>query len=92
RGKYAPDLRETDPRAIFEAMVTGPQSMPVFSDTNIDPDEKRDIIAFIDAQAAGSPGGSSLGSVGPIAEGLWVWVIGIGALIGCAVWIGAKSS
>ncbi|NTW42384.1 MAG: c-type cytochrome, partial [Cellulomonadaceae bacterium] len=46
RGKYAPDLRETDPRAIFEAMVTGPQSMPVFSDTNIDPDEKRDIIAF----------------------------------------------
>ena len=72
--------------------MTGPQSMPVFNEANITPDEKRDIIAFLDAQKSGSPGGSDLGSVGPIAEGLWVWVVGIGALIGTAVWIGAKSS
>ncbi|HQY34336.1 c-type cytochrome [Actinotalea sp.] len=91
-GKYAPSLGNSTPTQIYTAMLTGPQSMPVFNDANISPDEKRDIIAFLDAQKAGSPGGSDLGSVGPIAEGLWVWVIGIGVLIGAAVWIGAKSS
>lgn len=92
QGKYAPALTHSTPTEIYEAMLTGPQSMPVFNDANLTPDEKRDIIAFLDEQHAGSPGGSDLGSIGPVGEGLWVWVIGIGALIGCAVWIGAKSS
>ena len=38
------------------------------------------------------PGGTELGGVGPVAEGLWAWVVGMGLLIGCAVWVGAKSS
>ncbi len=91
-GKYAPSLTHSTPTEIYEAMLTGPQSMPVFNEANLTPEEKRDIIAFLDAQHAGSPGGLDLGSIGPVGEGLWVWVIGIGALIGCAVWIGAKSS
>ncbi|QTE28378.1 cytochrome bc1 complex diheme cytochrome c subunit [Pengzhenrongella sicca] len=91
-GKYAPALTNSDPRVIYEAMLTGPQSMPVFNDTNITPDEKRDVIAFIEAQRDGSPGGATLGNLGPVSEGLWVWVIGMGLLLGCAVWIGAKSS
>jgi ubiquinol-cytochrome c reductase cytochrome c subunit len=66
--------------------------MPVFNDANLTPQEKQDIIAFLDEQHAGSPGGTDLGSVGPVAEGLWVWVVGIGALFGFAVWIGAMSS
>ncbi|MCV2396456.1 c-type cytochrome [Actinotalea sp. M2MS4P-6] len=92
QGKYAPNLSESAPRTIYEAMVTGPQSMPVFNDATITPEEKRDIIAYLDAQQQGSPGGLTLGSLGPVAEGLWAWVIGIGLLIGAAVWIGAKSS
>ena len=92
KGKYAPSLSGSTLTQIYEAMVTGPQSMPVFNDANLTPQDKQDIIAFLDAQKAGSPGGTDLGSVGPVAEGLWVWVVGIGALIGCAVWIGAKSS
>jgi ubiquinol-cytochrome c reductase cytochrome c subunit len=91
-GKYAPDLRETSPVAIYEAMQTGPQSMPVFNDATLTPEEKRDIIAYIDEQRAGSPGGAELGALGPVSEGLWIWVVGMGLLIGCAVWIGAKSS
>ena len=91
-GKWAPALAGTTPRQFYEAMVTGPQSMPVFNDANLSPEEKRDIIAFIELQEAGSPGGTDLGSVGPVAEGLWVWVVGIGLLIACSVWIGAKSS
>ena len=73
-------------------MVTGPQSMPVFNDENITPQEKRDIIAYLDAQKQGSPGGATLGSIGPVAEGMWAWIAGLGLLIAAAVWIGAKSS
>lgn len=92
QGKYAPSLMETSPEHIYEAMATGPQSMPVFNDANITPGEKRDIIAFLDSQREGSPGGLSLGSLGPVSEGVWAWIAGIGLLIGAAVWIGAKSS
>jgi ubiquinol-cytochrome c reductase cytochrome c subunit len=92
QGKFAPSLMETTPTHIYEAMLTGPQSMPVFNDANITPEEKRDVIAYLEEQRDGSPGGLSLGSLGPVSEGLWAWVLGIGLLIGAAVWIGAKSS
>lgn len=91
-GKFAPPLWDTSERNIYQAMLTGPQSMPVFNDANITPDEKRDIITFLVEQREGSAGGSSLGALGPVSEGLWAWVIGLGLLIGAAVWIGAKSS
>ena len=91
-GKFAPPLWDTSSRNVYQAMLTGPQSMPVFNDANITPDEKRDIIAFLDEQDQGSAGGLTLGSLGPVSEGLWAWIIGIGLIIGGAVWIGAKSS
>ncbi len=92
QGKFAPSVLATEPLAIYTAMITGPQSMPVFNDMTLTPEEKRDIIAFIDAQKEGAPGGLDLGSLGPVSEGLWVFVVGMGLLIACAVWIGAKSS
>lgn len=92
QGKYAPSLFDSAPTTIYEAMITGPQSMPVFNDATITPQEKRDIIAYLAVQEEGSPGGAALGSLGPVAEGLWAWIAGIGLLIGAAVWIGAKSS
>lgn len=91
-GKYAPALWDTEPTQIYEAMLTGPQSMPVFNDANLSPEEKRDVIAYIVAQREGTPGGMDLGSLGPVSEGLWVWVVGVGLLIGTTVWFGAKSS
>lgn len=93
-GKYAPSLFNTTPTEIYEAMLTGPQSMPVFNDENITPEAKRDVIAYLMEQRAddSSPGGANLGAIGPVSEGMWVWIIGMGALIGASVWIGAKSS
>ena len=91
-GKFAPGLDNSTPTQIYEAMLSGPASMPVFNDANLTPEDKRDVIAFLDQQRAGSPGGTDLGALGPVSEGLWVWVVGMGLLIGCAVWIGAKSS
>jgi ubiquinol-cytochrome c reductase cytochrome c subunit len=93
RGKYAPNLDGTSPTHIYEAMLTGPQSMPVFDDRTISPQDKRDIIAYLKlTEQQSTPGGFSLGFLGPVNEGLVAWVVGIAALIGCAVWLGAKSS
>jgi ubiquinol-cytochrome c reductase cytochrome c subunit len=93
RGKYAPNLDGTTPTHIYEAMLTGPQSMPVFSDQTISPQEKRDIIAYLKlTEEQPTPGGFSLGFIGPVNEGLVAFVVGLAALIACAVWLGAKSS
>ena len=91
-GKVAPPLWNSTPTAIYEAMLTGPQSMPVFNDVNLTPDEKRDVIAYVVEQREPGVGGLSLGALGPVSEGLWVFVIGMGLLTSAAVWIGAKSS
>ncbi|MCA5893856.1 c-type cytochrome [Isoptericola sp. NEAU-Y5] len=91
-GKYAPALLETSDRNIYQAMLTGPQSMPVFNDATLTPKEKRHIIAYVAEQRDGSAGGLSLGNLGPVSEGLWAWIVGLGLIIGAAVWIGAKSS
>lgn len=92
RGKWAPSLRGVTPVHTWEAMATGPQSMPVFNNTLTD-ENKRDVIAYLDTlDTAPTPGGLSLGAIGPVSEGLVAWLVGIGALIGCAVWLGAKSS
>ena len=93
RGKYAPSVIGPEPVHIYEAMVTGPQSMPVFGDDTLTPEQKNDIITYIDyLENEPSPGGLSLGSLGPVGDGLFVWVVGMLGLIGCAVWLGAKSS
>ena len=93
RGKYAPNLRGVEPVHVYEAMVTGPQSMPVFGDDTLTPQQKNDIITYLDyVENKPSPGGLSLGSLGPVGDGLFIWVVGITGLIACAVWLGAKSS
>ena len=92
RGKFAPSLKNTTPRHMYEAMVTGPQSMPVFGDNTMTPEEKRAVIGFLKTTSAEpSPGGFALGKIGPVSEGAVGWLVGIGALIGCAVWLGAKA-
>jgi ubiquinol-cytochrome c reductase cytochrome c subunit len=93
RGKYAPSLNETTPTHIYEAMVTGPQSMPVFSDTNISPESKQDLISYLKAvDNQTNVGGMTLGNLGPVAEGLFAWVFLLGILIACAVWLGKKAA
>jgi ubiquinol-cytochrome c reductase cytochrome c subunit len=92
QGKYAPTLMGVEPRHIYEAMITGPQSMPVFSDKTITPAEKLSIIKWIKA-AEKEPqlGGAALGRVGPVTEGLLVWTLGLGLLVGVAVWLAMKA-
>ena len=92
QGKYAPSVMGIEPKHIYEAMITGPQAMPVFADKTITPAEKISIIKWIKA-AENQPqlGGAALGRVGPVTEGLLVWTLGLGLLIGVAVWLATKA-
>ena len=93
RGKYAPAIGDISDKHIYEAMVTGPQNMPVYNDENLPPESKRDIIAYLNTiEQQENAGGMTLGSLGPVTEGLFAWVFALGLLIGCAVWLGSKSA
>jgi ubiquinol-cytochrome c reductase cytochrome c subunit len=92
QGKYAPTLMGVEPKHIYEALITGPQSMPVFSDKVVTPEEKLSIIKWIKAaESEPNLGGAALGRVGPVTEGLLIWTLGLGLLIGIAVWLTAKA-
>ncbi len=90
-GKFAPALAGVEARHVYEAMITGPQNMPVFNEMNLSPQEKADIISFLKFQDANeSPGGVDLGSLGPVSEGLFIWIFGLGAIVGVTIWITAR--
>ncbi|MEH0971414.1 cytochrome c [Micromonospora sp. CPCC 205546] len=92
-GKYAPSLRPATDRQIYAAMLSGPQNMPVFGDNQISPDQKADLIAYIQETLKhdGDPGGFNLGRYGPSTEGLAIFLVGIVALVFASLWIAGKS-
>lgn len=91
-GKYAPPLDPANEQEIYQAMLTGPQNMLKFSDRQLTADEKKDIIAYVkSAGETPSPAGWDLGGLGPVAEGLAMWIIGITALCAAAMWMGSRS-
>jgi ubiquinol-cytochrome c reductase cytochrome c subunit len=93
RGKFAPSLRNVSGRHMYEAMVTGPQSMPVFNDTNLSPTDKNDIISYMhELDKDQNPGGMTLGNLGPVSEGMFAWIFGLGLMIAAAVWLGTKAA
>ncbi|WP_328783356.1 c-type cytochrome [Streptomyces canus] len=94
-GKFAPSLDGVDPKHIYEAMQTGPQNMPSFPDTTLSEQNKKDIIAYLNAVNGDdtvSPGGLELGGLGPVSEGLFGWIFGLGALIAVAIWVAARTA
>jgi ubiquinol-cytochrome c reductase cytochrome c subunit len=94
-GKFAPSLEGVAPKHIYEAMLTGPQNMPSFPDTTLSQQNKKDIIAYLNAvngDQTENPGGLKLGGLGPVSEGLFAWIFGLGALIVVAVWVAARTA
>jgi ubiquinol-cytochrome c reductase cytochrome c subunit len=87
-GKYAPSLEGVSDKHMYEAMLTGPQQMPVFSDETLTPEDKKQIIAYVRSlHDTPDYGGFNLGYLGPVSEGLFGWLFGMGALVAFAVWI-----
>ena len=92
-GRYAPDIRGVDAKYVYEAMLTGPQQMPLFSDAVITPEDKRNVIAYVKTlEDQPDYGGLAGGGYGPVVDGMFTFIIGIGALVGFAVWIGAHGA
>jgi ubiquinol-cytochrome c reductase cytochrome c subunit len=91
-GKAAPSLKDATDLEIYTAMLTGPENMPVFGDNQLTPDEKRSIINYVQTiKGMEDPGGAGIGRIGPVSEGLVIWVVGIGAMLFGVYWIGTKS-
>jgi ubiquinol-cytochrome c reductase cytochrome c subunit len=91
-GKSAPGLRNASDQQIYTAMLTGPANMPVFSDNQLTPNQKKQIVSYIQTlEASKDPGGNGLDRIGPVSEGLVIWILGIGALMIVILWIGAKT-
>lgn len=92
QGKFAPNLDPASEKQIYAAMLSGPANMPTFADTQLSPEEKKDIIGYIKSISGtgANPGGNGLGGFGPVPEGLVAFFVGLAALIGITLWIGAR--
>jgi ubiquinol-cytochrome c reductase cytochrome c subunit len=91
-GKLVPSLNQANDKQMYTAMQTGPENMPVFSDNQITPTQKQEIIAYVQTlKASKDPGGNGIDRIGPVSEAVVVWVAGIGALMAVILWIGVKS-
>jgi len=97
-GRFAPTLKGVSGRHIYEAMLTGPQQMPVFTDEVMSSEDKAKVIAYIKHTTNtnaknGTPnyGGFNLGGLGPVSEGLFAW-LGLGVLVSFAIWIAAHTA
>jgi ubiquinol-cytochrome c reductase cytochrome c subunit len=93
-GKFAPGLADVSAAHIYEAMVTGPQNMPVFNDLNITPEDKADIISYLQYidDEANAVNVIDLGNLGPVSEGLFVWIFALGSIVAITVWLTARSN
>lgn len=91
-GKFAPSLEKSNTEDMYAAMLTGPQNMPVFGNSELTPQDKADIIAYVqNLNSDQDPGGWGLGRYGPVPEGLVIFLVGIAFLIFATLWIAGKS-
>ncbi|HEX2857442.1 MAG TPA: c-type cytochrome [Propionibacteriaceae bacterium] len=92
-GKYAPPLKGSTPTHIYEAVRTGPYQMPKFSSGVLSDQDVREIIGYLSTlNSQPNNGGLSLGGLGPVSEGLWGWIVGIGSLVLVATWLAKKGA
>ncbi len=91
-GKYAPSLKGVEPLHIYEAMRTGPQQMPVFAPSSLTDEDVTSIIGYLKALETNPTAGFTLGGLGPVSEGLFGWIIGIGGLCLFAAWIASRGA
>lgn len=81
-GQVASPLAPVTAVQVAQATRIGPRAMPPFSEEIISPEELGDLIAYTEfLKTMEDPGGFELGRIGPVAEGLIAWVIGMGLLV-----------
>jgi ubiquinol-cytochrome c reductase cytochrome c subunit len=59
----------------------------------LSPEDKKDIIAYLKKnEDTPSYGGFTLGSIGPVSEGMFAWLVGIGSLVVVGIWLTSSST
>lgn len=91
-GLVAPSLQESTPKEVYEALRTGPGQMPVFAAGAVPDEDVKSIIGYLEQVNATPSAGLTLGGLGPVSEGFWAWVVGIGGLVLFAVWIASRGA
>jgi ubiquinol-cytochrome c reductase cytochrome c subunit len=92
QGKHAPPLGGATNKEIYAAMLSGPENMPTFSNGQLTPNEKLDIIKYVrTADDAVPSGGYDLGGFGPAPEGLVAFLVGMGVIVSITLWSGSRS-
>lgn len=91
RDYYAPNLFDATPLEVAEAVRIGPGAMPVFRESSLSDEQMDSLLLYVEhLKNADNPGGLSLGRIGPVSEGFVAWIVGLGALLGVARWIGTR--
>ncbi len=92
-GREAPGLQEATPTQIAEAVRTGPSSMPAYGEEVMSEEEVNSVVKYVlYLREPQDRGGNGLWHLGPFAEGLIAWVVGIGVLILAVLWIGERGT
>ena len=90
-GRAAPSLSEATPAQVAAAVRIGPDQMPAFGDDAISADELNSLARYVEyLHHPDNRGGVDLGGLGPVPEGLLIWMVGVGGLITLCVWIAYK--
>lgn len=80
QGWLAPSLDKSSPVQVVEAMLIGPGQMPVFS--GLSDADRNAIASYVHyLQTAPTPGGFSIGGIGPVPEGYVAWIVGLGLMV-----------
>jgi len=93
-GYDAPSLLPVDGRTVAEAMRIGPGRMPVFAGEQYPPEDVSKIASYVLTLGEGENdrGGFPIGGRGPVAEGFFGWVIGLGLMVFAARLIGTRTA
>jgi len=92
-GRNAPSLHDATPQQIGEAVRSGPVTMPAFSAATLSDHDVDSIAAYVVyLRHPKDRGGLGLWHLGPFAEGLIAWVVGMAVLLLGVSWIGERAT
>jgi ubiquinol-cytochrome c reductase cytochrome c subunit len=91
-GASVPALQRASALQVAEAVRTGPYLMPSFSAGQISDAQLASVARFVlSTRTPDDRGGAGIGHVGPIPEGLVIWLVGMVAVLGVSRLLGERT-
>lgn len=91
-GDFAPELTDSTPTQVAEAIRLGPGSMPPFGERHLDKEQVDAIATYVQQlDQHQNPGGHPLDWIGPIYEGSVAWLLGLPLLVLVIRMLGKKA-